>query len=83
MALRASILAVGSLAFAASVAMAGPSAFRPGAPTAPKANRALGHNFTIGSGNVAVIEPKVSHPDEKPCVGSVFAAIDHALTTPV
>jgi hypothetical protein len=73
MALRASILTFASIAFAASVAIAGPSPFQPGAGTAPKASRAIQHNFTLGSGNVAVIEPPVRHPDEKPCVVPLYS----------
>jgi len=69
MTIRTSLLAFVSVAFAASLALAEPPAGqdKPTLGHTAKASRTAGGRFKTGSSNVAVIDPPVAHPDEKPC----------------
>ncbi len=75
MTIRASILVFASVVFAATLAAAEQPAppLKPALGHVAKASRAINKRFTVGSSNVAVIEPPVAHPDEKPCVVNLYS----------
>lgn len=70
MTIRTSILALVSVALAATAALAD----QPGPlGHVAKASRTVAPKYKVGSSNVAVIDPPVAHPDEKPCVVPLYS----------
>jgi hypothetical protein len=68
---RFSILAFASVVLASTLAIAGQPSVKSGLGAVAKASRDA--RVTVGSSNVAVIEPPVAHPKEKPCVVNLYS----------